>query len=278
MKEPKKFIDQQESKRRFLEWLQQRQDKEPFFRSGLKAHDQAAGAFQRGGFYLFAARPGIGKTAALFSLAYRQARAGVATYFANLEMTVEQMWCRLAALHDKRFTVRGILEDQTQDTRQRLVELAEHDLPTFSPLFTEGSDFHEFVETARGNINPGSKSILFIDYLGLFSMRGLGPDQRYQLISEVARALKLLAKGLNIPIIAATQLNRKVEDRKDKALTLADLRDSGELEQHADAVFGLTRENAERLDVAILKNRNGPLGSYDLSFDAPRIAVEDWGD
>ncbi len=276
MNEPKNFIDQQESKRRFLEWLQQRQDEEPFFRSGLKAHDQAAGAFQRGGLYLFAARPGIGKTAALFSLAYRQARVGVATYFANLEMTVEQMWCRLAALHDKRLTVRGILEDQSRETRERLVELAENDLPTFSPLFTERSEFLEFLETVRGNISPGSKSILLIDYLGLFSIRGMGPDQRYQIISEVARALKLLAKGLNIPVIAATQLNRKVEDRKDKALTLADLRDSGELEQHADAVFGLTRENAKRLDVAILKNRNGPLGSYDLSFDAPRIAVEDW--
>jgi len=276
MNEPKKFIDQQESKRRFLDWLQQRQDKEPFFRSGFKAHDQAAGAFQRGGLYLFASRPGIGKTATLFSLAYCQARAGVATYFANLEMTVEQMWCRLAALHDKRFTVRGILEDESVEMRRRLIELAENDLPTFSPLFTEGSEFFDFLETVRGNINPGSKSILFIDYLGLFSMRGMGPDQRYQIISEVARALKLLAKGLNIPVIAATQLNRKVEDRKDKALTLADLRDSGELEQHADAVFGLTRENAERLDVAILKNRNGPLGSYDLSFDAPRIAVEDW--
>jgi replicative DNA helicase len=276
MNEPKKFIDQQESKRRFLEWLQQRQDKEPFFKSGLKAHDQAAGAFQRGGFYLFAARPGVGKTADLFSLAYRQALVGVSTYFANLEMTCEQMWVRLAALHDRSLTVRGILEDQTPELRQRLVSLAEHKLASFSPLFTEGSEFFAFLETARGNINPGSKSILFIDYLGLFSMRGMGADQRYQIISEVARGLKILAKDLNIPVIAATQLNRKVEDRKDKALTLGDLRDSGELEQHADAVFGLTREHAERLDVAILKNRNGPLGTYDLSFDAPRIAVEDW--
>ncbi len=276
MNEPKKFIEQQESKRRFLAWLQQRQDKEPFFRSGFKGHDQAAGAFQRGGLYLVAARPGVGKTAMLLSLAYRQARAGVATYFANLEMTVEQMWCRLAALHDKGLTVRGILEDESPATKQRLVELAEGDLPTFSPLFTEGSEFLAFLETVRGNINPGSKSILFIDYLGLFSMRGMGPDQRYQLISEVARTLKLLAKTLDIPVIAATQLNRKVEERRDKALTLADLRDSGELEQHADAVFGLTRENPERLDVAILKNRNGPLGCYDLSFDAARIAVEDW--
>jgi replicative DNA helicase len=275
MNEPKKFIDQQESKRRFLEWLQSRQDREPYFKSGFAAHDQTAGAFQRGGLYFFAARPGVGKTAYLFSLAYRQVCAGVFTYFANLEMTVEQMWVRLAALRDKTLTVKKILEDDSAHMQRRLLALAE-ELPKFSPLFTEGSEFRDFLETVRGNINPGSKSILFVDYLGLFEMRGLGPDQRYQLISEVARALKILAKSLNIPVIAAAQLNREVEKRKDKRLLLSDLRESGELEQHADAVFGLTREHPERLDVAILKNRNGPTSSYDLSFDAVRIAVEDW--
>ena len=107
-------------------------------------------------------------------------------------------------------------------------------------------------------------------------MRGLGPQERFWMISEAARQLKLMAKSLNIPIVCAVQLNRKVEDRKDKRLALADLRDSGELEQHADAVFGLTRENKERLDIDILKNRNGPTSSYDLSFDGPRIAVEEF--
>ena len=85
----KQFIDQQEAKRRFLVWLNDRQNSEPYFRSGFDSHDSAAGAFQRGGFYLFAARPGVGKTAMLFCLAYRQARLGVTTYFVNLEMTVE---------------------------------------------------------------------------------------------------------------------------------------------------------------------------------------------
>lgn len=159
-----------------------------------------------------------------------------------------------------------------------LKDLAETELSSFSPLFCEDSDFLDFARTVKGNIEPGSKSILFVDYLGLFSMRSLGPQERYWMISEAARQLKLMAKGLGIPIICAVQLNRKVEDRKDKRLSLGDLRDSGELEQHADAVFGLTRENKERLDIDILKNRNGPTSSYDLSFDGPRIAVEEFAD
>lgn len=273
----KGFIDQQESKGRFLEWLGDRQTSAPYFSSGFKSHDLAAGAFQRGGLYLFAGCPGTGKSAMLFSLAYRQARLRHSTYFANLEMTVEQMWIRLAALHCKSLTVRGILEGQLgADEISFLKDLAENELPAFSPLFCETSDFGRFAETVKANIEPGSRSILFIDYLGLFGMKGLGPQEKYWLISEVAKQLKLAAKALNIPIVAAVQLNRKVEDRKEKKLTLADLRDSGELEQHADAVFGLTRENRDRLDVDILKNRNGPTGSYDLSFNGPRIAVEEW--
>ncbi len=274
MHEIKKFIDQQEAKRRFLDWLDNRKNNASYFRSGFKSHDQAAGFFQRGAKYLFAARPGIGKTALLFSLAYQQALLGVTTYFVNLEMTVEQMWVRLACLHNKDLSVRGILDGElTEDQLDMLRNQAEKELPSFSPQFFEDTDFGAFTQAIKHKIEPGSKSILFVDYLSLFSMKGLGPQEKYWMISEVARQLKFMAKALNIPIICAVQLNRKVEDRKDKRLTLADLRDSGELEQHADAVFGLTRENPERLDIDILKNRVGPAGSYDLHFDGPRIAV-----
>ena len=107
-------------------------------------------------------------------------------------------------------------------------------------------------------------------------MKGLGPDQRYWLISESAKQLKLLARELDVPIVAAVQLNRAIEKRKNKTPTLADLRDSGELENHADGVFALTRDDREILEVDVLKNRHGPLASYSLRFDGPRCAVEDY--
>ena len=132
------------------------------------------------------------------------------------------------------------------------------------------------VTAARAEITPGSDSIFCLDYIGLLSMRGLGPEQRYWLISESAKQLKLLARELDIPVIAAVQLNRQIENRKDKTPNLADLRDSGELENHADGVFALTREDRDILEVDILKNRHGPLASYSLHFDGPRLAVEDY--
>jgi replicative DNA helicase len=129
---------------------------------------------------------------------------------------------------------------------------------------------------ARREIKPGSDSILCLDYIGLLSMRGLGPEQRYWLVSESAKQLKLLARDLDIPVIAAVQLNREIEKRQNKTPNLADLRDSGELENHADAVFALTREERDILEVDVLKNRHGPLASYSLHFDGPRCAVEEY--
>ena len=169
------FITQQESKARFLKWLNGRENLDSYFRSGFKTHDQQAGAFQRGSFYVFAARPGVGKTATLISLAYRQAITGVSTYFANLEMNTEQLWLRLACLHRKDLRLWHLLNNEILPEQVNFLRaLAENELVTFSPLFSEDFEFTEFVKTVHGNINPGSRSILFIDYLGLFSMKGLG--------------------------------------------------------------------------------------------------------
>ena len=197
-------------------------------------------------------------------------------YFCNLEMSVEQMWNRLACIHESDLTLRELNEgDLTPERATYFMHLAD-ELQTFSPFFFESRDFAAMLTAAKAEIKPGSDSIFCLDYVGLLSMRGLGPEQRYWLISESAKQLKLLARDLDIPVIAAVQLNRQIENRKDKTPNLADLRDSGELENHADAVFALTREDREILEVDILKNRHGPLASYSLHFDGPRCAVEDY--
>jgi replicative DNA helicase len=169
-----------------------------------------------------------------------------------------------------------LTEGQITGTRvQYFMALAEK-LAGFSPLFFENTDFRSLVTVAQAEIKPGSDAILFVDYIGLFTDRRLGPQERYWLISECAKALKLLARQLDIPIIAAVQLNRQLEARKNKTPTLADLRDSGELENHADSVFALTREDRGVLEVDCLKNRHGPLASYSLRFEGPRVAIEEF--
>jgi replicative DNA helicase len=272
--ESPRFISQAEARTRWLKSLEAR-DHRRYFKAGLKAHDQSVGAFLRGSFNLFAARPGVGKTAFLFALAYRQVFAGVRAYFCNLEMSVEQMWNRLACLHDETLTLRDLNEGNLNGRAQYLISLSET-LAGFSPLFFESTELRALISAAQAEIKPSSDSILFVDYIGLFTDKRLVPQERYWLISECARALKLLARQLDIPIIAAVQLNRQLENRKDKTPTLADLRDSGELENHADSVFALTREDRGVLEVDCLKNRHGPLASYSLRFDGPRVAVEEF--
>lgn len=144
----------------------------------------------------------------------------------------------------------------------------------FSPWFVEDSDFGRFEKALVAEVEPGTNSVVFVDYVGLFSLKGLGPQEKFWLISEISRRLKLAAVALDVPIIAAVQANRQVESRKEKFLTLADLRDSGQLEADADIVLGLTR-NGDTLDADVLKNRHGPTASYSLRFDAPRAAVEE---
>jgi replicative DNA helicase len=224
-----------------------------------------------------AARPGVGKTAFLFALAYRQIVRGVKTFYCNLEMPVEQMWNRLGCLHSHDFTLRDLTESELTDRQIPRIANLSRELVNFSPLFFESMDLGAPVKASKETIQPSSESVLLIDYVGLFTMRGLGSQERYWLISECAKQLKLLARHLDIPIVAAVQLNRAIESRKEKTSTLADLRDSGELENHADTVFALTREDKERLEVDVLKNRHGPLVSYSLAFDGPRAAVEEIG-
>jgi replicative DNA helicase len=269
-----KFIEPSDSRARWLKSLDQR-DTRRFFKSGFKKHDMIVGALLRGALYLVAARAGVGKTAFLFSFAYRQVRAGVRVYFCNLEMSVEQMWNRLACLHDSELSLRELNEAEMTAERTAYFRSLSQELENFSPLFFESTDFIALSKAARAEIKPSSDSILCLDYIGLLSMRGLGPEQRYWLISESAKQLKVLARDLDIPVIAAVQLNRSIEKRKKKTPTLADLRDSGELENNADAVFALTREDREIIEVDVLKNRHGPFGSYSLRFDGPRCAVEE---
>src|SRR4029453_3688676 len=169
--ESPKFVTQDEARTRWLKSLEAR-DHRRFFKSGFKAHEQSVGAFLRGSFNLFAARPGVGKTAFLFALAYRQVLAGVKAYFCNLEMGVEQMWNRLACLHDESLTLRDLNEGELTNGRaQYLMSLSEK-LAGFSPLFFESTEFRALIAATQVEIKPSSDSILFVDYIGLFTMKG----------------------------------------------------------------------------------------------------------
>ena len=274
----KHLVDQEEARIRWLKSLEQ-QDRRRFFPSGFSVHDRVAGNFLRGSQYIVAARPGVGKSAYLVSIAYNLARAGTKTIYASLEIPIERIWNRLACLHDRALTLRELNEAELTPERARHLESLSRELVNFSPMFFEDCDFTSFVKAIKQEVQPGSDSIILIDYAGLFTLKGLGPQERYWLTSEVAKQLSILARGLDIPIVTAVQFNRAIESRKDKKPTLADLRDTGEWENHARGVFMFIREVEDRLDVYIEKNTEGPANvSYSLHFDGPRAAVEEFDD
>jgi len=276
LEQAKAIINQEDARIRWLKSLGQ-QVKRRFFSSGFSLHDRVAGMFLRGSQYIVAARPGVGKTAYLVSIAYNLARAGVKTIYASLEMPIERIWNRLACLHDPSLTLRELNETEPTPERVRYFEGLSRKVVNFSPMFFEDSDFTAFLKAMKQEVPPSSDSIILIDYAGLFTLKGLGPQERYWLMSEVAKQLSIMARALDVPVITAVQFNRSIESRKDKKPTLADLRDTGEWENHARGVFMFTREVQDRLDVYIEKNTEGPANvSYSLHFDGPRAAVEEY--
>jgi len=166
---------------------------------------------------------------------------------------------------------RGSLQDdewgRLTDAANRLSEL---------PLYiddTSGLSVLELKAKARRLKKRYDISLIVIDYLQLMQSRK-STESRQQEISDISRSLKALAKDLNIPVVALSQLNRKVEDRPNKRPILADLRESGAIEQDADVIlfiyreelYNRTEENKGRAEINIAKHRNGPIGKVDLTF------------
>lgn len=275
--EPTKIITQEQARIRWLKSLERRDGKK-YFSSGFKSHDQVAGRLLRGSQYIVAARPGVGKSAFLVSLAYNLVRAGIEVVYASLELPITRLWNRLACLHDKALTLRELNEPDENLTidQAKYFEKLSCEIVNFSPMFFENSDFKLFIEAMIGTVKPGSDSCLMVDYAGLFTLKGLGPSERYWLMSEVAKQLSILARTLDVPVVTAVQFNRAIENRKEKSPQLSDLRDTGEWENHARGVFMLMREDAGVLDVYVRKNTEGPNDVYySLAFDGPRAAVEE---
>ena len=263
-----------------IRWLKslEPQDGRKFFPSGFKQHDQVAGRLLRGSQYIVAARPGVGKTAFLVCLSYNLARAGIHVIYASLEVPVARLWNRLACLHDPTLTLRELNEPDGNLTTERAeyFEKLSRELVNFSPVFFEDTDFKAFIGAMTAAVQPGSDSCVMVDYAGLFTLKGLGPAERYWLMSEVAKQLAILARTLDVPVVTAVQFNRAIENRKEKSPLLSDLRDTGEWENHARGVFMLMRENSDTLDVYVRKNTEGPSDVYySLHFDGPRGAVEE---
>lgn len=249
--------------------------------TGFSDLDNILAGFQKSDLIILAARPSIGKTTFALDLARLIGKlAKVPVGIFSLEMSSDQLVDRMIAaeagvdlwkLRTGKLRT-GPDSDDFQKIGTAMGVLSE------APIFiddTSSANIMQLRTLARRLQAEHKLGMIIIDYLQL--MEGRSKENRVQEISEISRGLKNLAKELNIPILALSQLSRAVESRDDKRPKLSDLRESGSIEQDADVVMFLYREDRYKkenvpdtnlVEVIIAKHRNGPLGNVSLFFDA----------
>lgn len=243
--------------------------------TGFKDLDDALAGMQNSNLLILAARPGIGKTALALNMAqYVSVIQKMPVGFFSLEMSKEELLDRLlvaqANIDAWRLKTGRLEEDDFNRLSEAFGELAEanlfiDDTPALTVL--------EMRTKARRLMAEHGLRLVVVDYLQLIHSHRRY-DSRVQEVSEISQELKNLARELKIPVLAISQLSRAVEQRGQKRPQLADLRESGAIEQDADVVMFLWRPNdeeAENMELDIAKHRNGPLRSIPLRWKGDRI-------
>lgn len=248
--------------------------------TGYTDLDALTGGLQKSDLILLAARPSVGKSAFAMSLAYNCAKLSAARVGVfSLEMGREQLMQRVLAMHTgidmQRLRTGNLRGDELSIAFDGLGFLSE--LP-ISIEDTPGLSIGELRAKARRMHAEIGLDLLLIDYLQLMAggSGGRNHQNRQEVVSEISRGLKAIARELNIPVIALSQLSRAVEGRASHIPMLSDLRESGSLEQDADIVWFIYRdelydEESEKQGIAEIitaKHRNGPLGVTPLRFEA----------
>jgi replicative DNA helicase len=243
--------------------------------TGFRDLDLKTAGLQPSDLIIVAARPSMGKTAFVLNVAqYVALHANMAVAIFSLEMSKEQLVLRMLCS-----------EARVDNAKVRTGYLGERDFPRLAmaagrlaeaPIYiddTPGQNVLELRAKARRLKREANIGLVIIDYLQL--MRGLSAQEnRTQELSEISRSLKALAKELNVPVIALSQLNRQVEQRADRKPIMSDIRESGSIEQDADVIMFIYRDEVYKQDsqdegiaeIIIGKQRNGPTGTVRLAF------------
>lgn len=263
-----------------IERLSEKKERITGIPTGFHDLDMLTSGFQPSDLIIVAGRPSMGKTALCLCIAQHAGiEKGQTVAIFSLEMAKEQLVIRMLCA-----------EARVDSHKLRSGFLAKSDWPRLTtaagrlseaPIFIDdspGTSVLEMKAKARRLKAEHGLSLIVVDYLQLMSGRGErrrgGPDTREQEISEISRSLKALAKELSVPVIALSQLNRAVESRQDKRPLLSDLRESGAIEQDADVilfiyreeVYKQTEENKGVAEIIIGKQRNGPVGIVKMAF------------
>jgi replicative DNA helicase len=256
--------------------------------TGFKDLDRYTAGLQPSDLIIIAGRPSMGKTALALNVGYNAAKkTGKAVAVFSLEMSKQQLGIRLlgfdAGINANKLRT-GFLRDREwerlTDAANRLSEL---------PIFIDDSSAVSVLEMkakCRRLRKKHDLALVIVDYLQLIQGRKSAESRQLE-ISEISRMLKALAKDLDVPVVAVSQLNRRVEERPNRRPQLADLRESGAIEQDADVIAFIYRdevyhpdveENQNIAEINIAKQRNGPTGMFKLTFRKEVTAFADYAE
>jgi replicative DNA helicase len=271
-----------------LDHLHERRDSIVGVATGFSDLDKMTGGLQKSDLIILAARPAVGKTALALSLAHNSAlRHGHTIAVFSLEMSKEQLVARLlsmdAGVDQQRLRTGHINDEEWERISESVARLSGADIYIDD---TPGITLVEMRSKARRLMMERGFDLVIVDYLQLMHGSGggrAGHENRVQEISEISRGLKGLARELNVPVMALSQLSRAVESRTDKKPQLSDLRESGSIEQDSDIVMFIYRDevynpDTERpniADIIVAKHRNGPIGQISLYFQAAQTRYRD---
>lgn len=253
--------------------------------SGYGEFDKLTAGLQKGDLIIIAGRPSMGKTTLAVNIAENAAiGAKVPTAIFSMEMPAQQLAFRMISSLgrvDQTHLRTGTFPDEDWSRINTAVQLMSEapifidDSPSLSPT--------DIRARARRLHREHGLGLIVVDYLQLMQVEG-SKENRATELSEISRSLKALAKELELPVIALSQLNRSVEQRNDKRPVMSDLRESGAIEQDADLIIFIYREEVYNqdtprkgiADIAIAKQRNGPIGEFPLTFVGRYTKFENW--
>lgn len=268
-----------------IDLLHQSEDDITGISTGYVEFDKMTAGLQKGDLIIIAGRPSMGKTTLAVNIAENAAiGAKVPTAIFSMEMPAQQLAFRMIASLgrvDQTHLRTGNFPDEDWSRINTAVQLMSEapifidDSPSLSP-----TDIRARARRLHREHNLG---LIVIDYLQLMQVDG-SKENRATELSEISRSLKALAKELELPVIALSQLNRSVEQRNDKRPVMSDLRESGAIEQDADLIIFIYREEVYDQDtprkglanIAIAKQRNGPIGEFPLTFIGRYTKFENW--
>lgn len=259
--------------------------------TGFKSIDRALGGLLKSSLTIIGARPAMGKTAFALNMAEgAAAKTGLPVLIISLEMNNEMLVKRMfakASLIDA-----GKLRDGSLSSEDLNVLNSAADKLSKMPLWFDDTPIQSFSDIRARALKlkrqRGKIGLVLIDYLGLIETGNERNSNRVNEVSKISRGLKVLSKEIDAPIVALAQLNRGVEQRTDKRPMLSDLRDSGSIEQDADNVMFLYRDDyynapedqndddISQVEFIVAKNRNGKRGTIKLAFDKRHNLMSEW--